>query len=83
MHVFMFYNCMYVCIYLRMCVCVYVCMHAFMFYICMYVRMHACMYVRTYICMYVGMYGVVTATFLYSVILSDCRPVIKTDPIPF
>ena len=33
------------CVYERVCVCMYVCMH-----VCMYVCMYACMYVCMYVC---------------------------------
>ena len=47
-----------VCMFVRMCVCVYACAHilrhAYMYvrtYTCLYVWMYACMYVRMYVCM--------------------------------
>ena len=47
----------YVCMYVRVCVCMYVCMYV-RTCVCMYVRMYICMYVRTYVYMYVCMYCV-------------------------
>ena len=46
--------CMYVCMYVCMCICMYVCMYVWM-YVCMYVWMYVCMNVCMYECMYVCM----------------------------
>ena len=49
----------YVCTYVRMCVCTYVCMYLCRYlctYACMHVRMRVCMYVCVYVCMYVCVY---------------------------
>ena len=50
---------MYVCTYVRTCVCMYECMYVRTnecMYICMYVYMYECMYVCMYACMYICMY---------------------------
>ena len=52
--------CVYVCICMYMYVCMYVCMYYVCVYVCMYVCMYACMYVYVYMyvcmCMYICMY---------------------------
>ena len=64
----------YVCMFVRMSVCSYVCMYVFMIcvcmnvcmYVCMYVRaLLVCLYVRTYVCMYLWFVYVCMYAYMY------------------
>ena len=60
---------MYICMHVRMHVCICACMYEYM-----YVCIHGCWYVRTYVCMYVCMYARIHNLYTSKIVPIPERP---------